>query len=158
MVNTGILLLRFVLGSSQIKNYIRTGVVSNFLMYLVRGWHLLCRKENSMKFSKTVLILCFKQFLIDKFPIHTGFIIENMRKWFLTNCLSFLAFWHSNPCHFCWLIFCIEMEKNLSISSFLGNDVNLEKNLNKIHLAIPLKQWSHCLLKTFKRQTNFLLV
>ena len=30
---------------SQMKNYILTGLVSNFLMHLVTGWHLLCRKE-----------------------------------------------------------------------------------------------------------------
>ena len=30
---------------SQIKNYIITGLVSNFFMHLVTGWHLLFRKE-----------------------------------------------------------------------------------------------------------------
>ena len=38
--------LIFVLCSSKIKNCIITGLVSNFLMHLVRGWHFLCRKEN----------------------------------------------------------------------------------------------------------------
>ena len=40
--------LIFLLCPSQIKIYIITGVVSNFLMHLVIGWHLLCRKENTI--------------------------------------------------------------------------------------------------------------
>ena len=38
--------LIFVFCPCQIKNYIITGLVSNFLMHLVRGWHFLFRKEN----------------------------------------------------------------------------------------------------------------
>ena len=35
---------------SQIKNYIITGLVSNFFMHLVTGWHLLCRKEITINY------------------------------------------------------------------------------------------------------------
>ena len=37
--------LIFLFYPFQIKNYIITGLVSNFLMHHVTGWHLLCRKE-----------------------------------------------------------------------------------------------------------------
>ena len=36
---------------SQIENYIITGLVSNFFMHLVTGWHLLCRKEFTIRIS-----------------------------------------------------------------------------------------------------------
>ena len=45
----------FVLCSSQIKNYIITGLVSNFLIHLVRGWHFLCRKENTNSLTAATL-------------------------------------------------------------------------------------------------------
>ena len=38
--------------SSRIKNYIITGLISNFFfMHLVTGWHLLCREEITIIFS-----------------------------------------------------------------------------------------------------------
>ena len=42
--------LIFVFCPSEIKNYIITMLVSNFLMHLVRGWHLLCRKKTPLVF------------------------------------------------------------------------------------------------------------
>ena len=48
--------LIIVLFSSQIQNYIITQLVSNFLMHLVRGWHFLWRKENTIRvFAKNLL-------------------------------------------------------------------------------------------------------
>ena len=36
---------------SHIKNYIITGLVSNFFMHIVKGWHLLCKKEITISVS-----------------------------------------------------------------------------------------------------------
>ena len=42
MVNTGISFLIFLFRPSQIKSFLIIGLVSNFLMHLVREWHILC--------------------------------------------------------------------------------------------------------------------
>ena len=50
--------LIFVFCSFQIKNYIITGLVSIFLMHLVRGWHFLCRKEKTFRMQTFYLNSC----------------------------------------------------------------------------------------------------
>ena len=44
---------------SHIKNYIITGLVSNFFMHLVTGWHILCRKEITIS-SLLLLVISAK--------------------------------------------------------------------------------------------------
>ena len=43
---------------SQIKNYIIVGLVSNFFIHLVTGWHILCRKEITIRIV-TRILLCY---------------------------------------------------------------------------------------------------
>ena len=61
MVNTGIhffnIFFLFVFCPSQIKKYIITGLVRNFLMHFVRGWHILCRKENTISVTLSSILL-----------------------------------------------------------------------------------------------------
>ena len=44
---------------SQIKNYIITGLLSNFLMHIVRGWNFFCRKENTISLVRYINLWCF---------------------------------------------------------------------------------------------------
>ena len=67
MVDTVIPFLRFEFWPSNIKNYIITGLVSNFFwMHLVRGWHLLCRKEHTIRLCSCSVVIWLSHCVIYK--------------------------------------------------------------------------------------------
>ena len=80
-----------ILCSSQIKNYIRTGLDSNFLMQHVRGWHFLCRKEHTISLQRVCtyqwqrLLSQFQTIHLDNLSdltlLKTNVLIRNRTNW-----------------------------------------------------------------------------
>ena len=122
---------------SHIKNYIITGLVSNFFMHLVTGWHLLCRKEITISaclFSGNQTKHCRQYFSGHVFPISFLSLV-----WFQVYgaCLSFIfPSHHTKKSSLMLLIFFLFKFINFPSYFFFYKILNINQNYWNIQIVV----------------------